>query len=283
MTIAVSLKVHDGVVLAADSASTLYASAPSGSRGVLNVYNTANKVFNLYKGLPIGAMTWGSGSIGRASISTLAKDLRRRLMGRDPSHHDWALEPATYTIKKVAEDARRFFFEEQYASAFKDFKEKPFVGFVIAGYSAREDLAEEWRVEIKEGVCDQAELIREKQDTGISWSGEPEAITRLLLGHGTKLPDVLKELGVPNEQIRPAMDQIAARLEVPMAPAPMPIQDAIDLATFLVDVTINFSRFSPGAPTVGGPVEVAAITKHEGFKWVRRKFYYEAKYNPKEG
>ncbi len=65
-----------------------------------------------------------------------------------------------------------------------------------------------------------------------------------------------------------------------MAPAPMPIQDAIDLATFLVDVTIKFSRFAPGPPTVGGPIEVAAITKHEGFKWVRRKFYYQAKYNP---
>ena len=91
---------------------------------------------------------------------------------------------------------------------------------------------------------------------------------------------MLSELGVPDEQIEPALLHMVAQLAVPLAPAPMPIQDAIDLAVFLADTAIGFSRFSPGASTVGGPVDVAAITKHEGFKWVRRKFYYEAAYNP---
>ena len=44
-------------------------------------------------------------------------------------------------------------------------------------------------------------------------------------------------------------------------------------------MTINFSRFTPGAATVGGPVEVAVITKHEGFKWVDRKLYYPRELN----
>jgi len=29
---------------------------------------------------------------------------------------------------------------------------------------------------------------------------------------------------------------------------------------------ITYFRFTPGAPSVGGPIEIAAITKHEGFK-----------------
>jgi len=78
VTIAINLKVNDGVVLAADSATTFVDQAGN----VVKVYNHANKVFNLCKGLPIGAITWGSGSIGKASISTLAKDLRRRLRTR---------------------------------------------------------------------------------------------------------------------------------------------------------------------------------------------------------
>lgn len=57
-------------------------------------------------------------------------------------------------------------------------------------------------------------------------------------------------------------------------------QDAIDLAEFLVHLTIMFSRFSPGAPSVGGPIEIAAVTKHEGFKWIKRKHYYEQRLNP---
>jgi hypothetical protein len=59
----------------------------------------------------------------------------------------------------------------------------------------------------------------------------------------------------------------------------MPIQDAIDLARFLVDASIKFSRFVPGPQVVGGPVEIAAITKHEGFKWINRKHYYEQNLN----
>lgn len=50
----------------------------------------------------------------------------------------------------------------------------------------------------------------------------------------------------------------------------MPIQDAIDLAPYLVETTIGFIRFSvPRPKTGGGPIEIAAITKHEGFQWVQ--------------
>ncbi len=60
----------------------------------------------------------------------------------------------------------------------------------------------------------------------------------------------------------------------------MPIQDAIDFAEFLVHTTAEFTRFKRGAATVGGPIEIAAITKHERFKWVKRKHYYDVALNP---
>jgi len=59
----------------------------------------------------------------------------------------------------------------------------------------------------------------------------------------------------------------------------MPIQDAIDLARFLVDVAVNYSRFSPGPPLAGGKIEIAAITKHEDFKWIQRKHYFSTEIN----
>ena len=59
----------------------------------------------------------------------------------------------------------------------------------------------------------------------------------------------------------------------------MPIQDAIDLGEFLVDTAIRFSRFRSGSPTVGGPIEMAAITKYDGFKWIRHKHYYDPRLN----
>jgi hypothetical protein len=67
MSIALIIGVHDGVVLAADSATTLATAAPMIPQGlnVLNVYENANKIFNLYKGKPLGCITFGSGSIER--------------------------------------------------------------------------------------------------------------------------------------------------------------------------------------------------------------------------
>jgi len=50
----------------------------------------------------------------------------------------------------------------------------------------------------------------------------------------------------------------------------------------MVETTIKMTRFMPGPATVGGPIEVAGITKHEGFKWVARKHYFNSKLNPKE-
>ena len=60
----------------------------------------------------------------------------------------------------------------------------------------------------------------------------------------------------------------------------MPIQDAIDLAYFLADTAARFAQFSVRAPTVGGPIEVATITKHRGLQvGQKRKHYYSTEFN----
>lgn len=59
----------------------------------------------------------------------------------------------------------------------------------------------------------------------------------------------------------------------------MPIQDAIDLVAYLAEVTAGYMRFKPGIPTVAAPIDIATITRFQGFKWVRRKHYYPAKLN----
>jgi hypothetical protein len=93
---------------------------------------------------------------------------------------------------------------------------------------------------------------------------------------------VLRECNLDEVMIDKIIKTANERLAVPIIIAPMPIKDAIDVAEFLVQTTINFSKFSPGASTVGGPIDIAAITKHEGFKWIKRKHYYNGDINPKE-
>jgi ATP-dependent protease HslVU (ClpYQ) peptidase subunit len=94
VSIIVSVKIHDGVVMAADSAATFF--RPDGQAG--QIYQNANKVLNLVKRLPIGVMTCGAGGVGPASIATLLKDLRARIAGDDPA---WRVEANECTMEQV--------------------------------------------------------------------------------------------------------------------------------------------------------------------------------------
>jgi hypothetical protein len=287
VTIAVSLKVNDGLVLAADSASTI-----ASGGGVENVYNNANKVYNLMKGLPIGLVTWGLGGLAGLSISTLAKDLRLRFAGKDPAHKDWHLDGESYTIKEVAERVKTFFYVEHYAPAAQDYEQQkgadddpyPSLGFIVAGYSAGEPHAEEYLLHLTPDGCEDPAPVRTPDETGASWAGQPEALTRIMNGHGTMLGDVLQaDFGLDAADVPDAVALIAQRLDSPLVNPAMPFQDAIELAEWLVGLSIGYARFMPGAPIVGGPIETAAISKHEGFKWVRRKHYFDARLNPEVG
>lgn len=276
MTVALSLKVHDGLVLAADSASTL-----SGPGGVVNIYNNANKITNLRKGLPIGTISWGLGSIGTASISTLLKDLRRRFTD-DPHHTDWHLDKENYTMSAVADRVKEFLYDEHHQTAHAGQPASSEMGVVVAGYSAGEPMAETYVIIVDEqGNCNGPTLQAPSDQCGMTWHGQIEAIHRLIYGGSTALPGVLEnQLGVPAAQVPGIVQTLQSALAVPLVQDAMPLQDAIDLADALVALTINYSRFTPGAPSVGGPIEIAAISKHEGFKWVKRKHYYSQEYNP---
>jgi len=281
MTIAISLKVHEGLVLAADSAATVMAQAPDGAPFVVNVYNNANKVFNLLKGSPIGASTWGAGAIGKSSIATLMKDLRRRFSGEDESYRNWRIDPKSYSMSDIADKVRQFIFEENYEPFFSDWKEKPDLGLFVVGYSSRASLAEEYQITIQGGNCAPPLLLRDQDSSGMTWNGQTEAITRLVLGFSPMLPDILASNFGILPQNQPAIGQVLmTTLNANFIQEAMPLQDAIDLVAFLADVAAKYSQFAPGASVVGGPIEIAAISKHEGFKWVQRKYYFESQLNP---
>lgn len=274
MTIAISLKVNNGIVLATDSAASITAQGPDGQpMGVVNVYQNAEKLFNLCKGKPIGVITWGTGSIGRYSISAAIKDYRNMLEKELNNNPNIKLQDITIEFAKNI--------EEKYNSAYKGWKGTlPTIGFLVAGYSTGNDFAEEWKFEFIDGKTHEPELVRGTNESGMIWNGEPEAISRILLGTSPELPNVLSEYGLKEQAINEIIMLANSKLTVPFIIDAMPIKDAIDLAEFLVDATIKFARFRPGAPTVNEPIDIAAITKHEGFKWVSRKYYFSNELNP---
>jgi hypothetical protein len=278
MSVALVMNVHDGVILAADSASTLILSPPAGPAGatppqIANVYNNANKIANLYKGKPIGCVAFGSGSIGNASISTLLKDFRKRLTD-DKNYFDIS----NYTMEGVATLLAEFLTCECQKLSPTD--PRPTLGLFLGGYSTGAPLGERWGVNVQDGTAQAPVLLHKPEEVGINWGGEGgEAISRLVLGYSPALQGVLKNLLQPPHLANEVMRVLGPQLQASVVFPPMPIQDAIDLSEFLVHTAIQFSRFIPGAQVVGGPIEIAAVTKHEGFKWILRKHYYGVELN----
>jgi hypothetical protein len=282
MSIAVLIAVHDGLVIAADSASTLTVSGPAGF-GVANVYDNANKIFNLIKGQPIGCVTFGSGSIGSASIGTLIKDFRRKLTEKAEAQK-LGFKVTSYSMDQICRLLSSFLAEECDKVKDSPLRQAINVGLLVGGYSSGASLGESWAVEIKQGLPGDPVKLRDANQVGINWGGEAEVLYRIVLGYSPMLHHALAEVMQPPQPPKHFMDTLdpflRTRLQAQLVFAPMPIQDAIDLGRFLVHAGAMFSRFSPGAQVVGGPIEIAAITKHEGFKWISRKYYYDKELNP---
>ena len=60
----------------------------------------------------------------------------------------------------------------------------------------------------------------------------------------------------------------------------LPKDELAELAGALVEITSLKRKISMDADTVGGPIDVAVISKGDGFIWIKRKHYFEPELNP---
>jgi hypothetical protein len=279
MSVAVAVKVSDGFAIAADSATTL----ATDQGDVVNIYNSANKAINLVKGLPIGMMFWDAGSIGALSMITLAKDLRQLLTVGSPDDPTWKIDPDAYTMDEVAAKVKRYFYDTRYQAIYDPAGPGPFpsIGMYVCGFGSTDDVGREFEITIQQdGTCTGPNEITPGRPWNLLAFASPDPIFRLIVGMSLEAAEVFNERGMSDDEVAALIEALNQRLYSGLVHPAMPIQDALELAEFLVHLTVMYYRFRPGHNTVGGPIEVAAITKHEGFKWVSRKFYYERSLNP---
>ncbi|MBK7833851.1 MAG: hypothetical protein IPJ56_16175 [Gemmatimonadetes bacterium] len=110
-----------------------------------------------------------------------------------------------------------------------------------------------------------------------------------------KLAEVDNEMAATlASTLRPQLDDIkkglqadwnARRRETAMPvvgiAATLPKDELAAMAESLVNLTKFRRRVTPERETVGGPIDVAVITKGDGFVWVRRKHYFDPALNPR--
>ena len=245
MTVCVSLAVNDCIVFAADSAATLVTTnVDTHQSQILNVYQHGDKVFNLYKGLPLVAMTCGMGNVGQASIGTLAKELRRRML---KGSAEWLLDPDNYKVIDVVTLARKLIYEEKFKTLEPPPAAPHSLEFFVGGYGSDFDSGHEvWKISIVDGKCTEPILLVGSGSMGLHVGGQVAPINRLVGGFDPALERELVSVGATPEDAAAFASQLRGNVAAPLVWPTMPVQDAIDLASFLVELTTKYFRFLPG-------------------------------------
>jgi len=60
----------------------------------------------------------------------------------------------------------------------------------------------------------------------------------------------------------------------------LPKDELALMAESLVNLTCLRRKFTTDRETVGGPIDVAVISKGDGFVWIKRKHYFKQELNP---
>lgn len=254
MSLVVSLRVPDGIVVATDSLMTFHTQAvpreefvrcpkceariphslispppPVLAPGSPNV----QKLFCVKK-RDIGLAVFGMPFLTGRTIESHLRDLEKRIFENE-------------TVERVAEKVSEYFRAElnKEVGNLENIPEGQFpLAFQLAGYDEQDvSIGKTFSIEL--GRISRIEPLHSK-GYGCSISGDQRVILKLW-----------KE--DPN-------------IPLPMPPFQLlPLQDAIDYAIFLIDTTIKFQRFTPMTPTCGGSIDLAVITHHSGFQWIKKK------------
>ena len=257
MTIILSIKVQDGVILASDSAVL--------HRG--HLYTNADKTIQLVKGLPIGVLISGDGAVGTRALTSVMQDFSIRASLRGNTCY---IDKETYTLEEVCWKLQTFLLEASQAS-FSPIRS----ALILSGYSAGAILPETWSVRLDGLDRIDPELVWGEDEYGLSWEGQAGCVTRLLRDvshHGFNEAEAqLAEVSLFNQgESEPSADSV----DSPTLVTPgMPLLDAVEVARFLMDTSLAFERLRADRQlkTIGGPVDLAIITRHDGFRWVQRK------------
>lgn len=285
MTIAACYLSTEGVVLGADSTSTVYVAGPGNTSGSYHHYTFAQKVFELGESSTVGIVTWGLGTLLDVSYRTVMADVAdaaiRTNVGRFADVANlWATTFWTEYSRALTQFLDRARFLAAQTKPTTD--EQTELGWLRQTFSVGFCLGGRWGDQRRPSAFEIVFLPDMNAAPNPSpialgytrfW-GCPNLIERLLYGIDGPLFEALllsgKWTGTRDE-----LFQLVDRNKLGQPPD-LPLREAIDWVHATIYATIKGMKFSHLAPVCGGPIEIAVITSDRPFRWVRHKRFDEA-------
>lgn len=257
MSLGIVIKGPEGLVLAADSRITLQALPASGQSGVSVNYDTATKLLSFSEPhISVGAVTYGQALIGIRTAHSYIPEFEA------------SLPPERLS---VSEFSKRFsdFYSNQFQSETPNYS-GPDMTFVIGGFDELEPYGRVFEFSIPSKPAP-VEHQAGAGEFGITWGGQREIVDRLLQGYDYRVLEVMKAVLKPTPPQEKALVQKLEPLRMLLPLQALPLQDCVDLAIFFIRTTISAQNLIVALRGVGGPIEVATVTRREGLRFIQQK------------
>ena len=262
MSLGIAFKGPEGIVLAADSRVTLTYTSPGNNDQVViqhSTFDNAEKLLRVKGQDFVGAITYGAGAIGSREPRTANSYL--------PEFEE-ELGDARLSVPDFSK-ALSDFFMKQWKEAKMSPEANPMV-FLVGGYDEGDAHGRVFEV----GVPNLPEPKEHFEGHfGARWGGQFELTNRVIHGFDPRLPTAVQDLlGISENERDPELAQkLQNQLQLAIPWQFLPLQDCVDLSIFLVQMTISLQKWMVGLRGVGGVVDVATITRTEGFRAVQKK------------
>lgn len=263
-SLGVAFKGPEGIVLAADSRVTLTQTINKKGQPPMTLPSTFDNAIKLLriKGQDyVGVVTYGLGALGQQEPRTahsFIPEFEKKLQDEEVNDR----LPVEDFCKKLGE-----FFMDQWSASMPNKYKGPDLIFFVGGYDPGAAYGRVFEINIPQ---DPQGKEWHKNEFGPIWGGQLEHTSRLIHGFDPRLPGlVAKEFkGVDVEKLQAALHK---NLQLGIPYQFLPLQDCVDLSIFLIRNTIMLQSFVVGMRGVGGAIDVATITKTEGFNPIQQK------------
>lgn len=261
MSLGVAVLGPEGVVLAADSRLTLTAHRPDGTQLPVN-FDTATKLLSFSKPHNyVGAVTYGAAVIDLRSAHSFMPEFEVELEGTERLC--------------VEEYAKRLgeFFMDQWGNITSEDYTGPSMVFIVGGFDPGQAYGRVFVVDIPNNPTP-VERNPGETEFGMTWGGQLQIASRLIHGYDSQLPSILQSEFELKDDVHQIEQVLRKHLEFRVPYQVMPLQDCVDLATFMIESTMSAQNLSVGIRGVGGPIDVAVITRTRGLQYIQRKSLY---------